>query len=237
MKLSAPIYVLKQQAKALSRREKIPLHQALNRIAKREGFSAWSLLATRWSEGGLSRALFSQLSPGNLVLLGGRPGQGKTLLGIELAIESMSRGNSSAFFTLEFTEADVARCFGILNRDLGSFRDKLLIDASDRINAAYIVEQLTAAPPSMLVVIDYLQLLDQRRENPSLTDQLAALKCFAEARRLIIVCLSQIDRRYDPASKPCPDLADVRQPNAVDLTPFDKACFLSRGRMQVAAVE
>ena len=136
MKLSAPIYILKQQAKALSRREKIPLHQALDRIARREGFGAWSLLAARATEDETTTVLYSQLSPGNVVLLGGRPGQGKTLLGIGLVIESMSRGIPSAFFTLEFTEADVARCFGILNRNLDSFRDKLLIDASDRISAA-----------------------------------------------------------------------------------------------------
>ena len=45
MKLSAPLYHLKRQAKLLSRAEKIPLHEALNRIAEREGFSGWSLLA------------------------------------------------------------------------------------------------------------------------------------------------------------------------------------------------
>src|SRR5215470_17176943 len=48
MKLSAPIFILKQQAKALSRSEKIPLHAALDRIANREGFAAWSLLAAKW---------------------------------------------------------------------------------------------------------------------------------------------------------------------------------------------
>ncbi len=236
MKLSAPIYILKQQAKALSRREKIPLHQALDRIARREGFGAWSLLAARATEDETTTVLYSQLSPGNVVLLGGRPGQGKTLLGIGLVIESMSRGIPSAFFTLEFTEADVARCFGILNRNLDSFRDKLLIDASDRISAAYVIQQLASAPPNMLVVIDYLRLLDQRRENPSLMDQVAALKRFAQARQLIIVCLSQIDRHYDPALKPCPDLPDVRMPNPLDLTLFDKACFLNRGQMQIASV-
>jgi replicative DNA helicase len=234
MRLSAPVYILKQHARALSRREKIPLHQALDRIANREGFGTWSLLAARRSEREPPATLFSQLSPGNLVLLGGRPRQGKTLVGIGLAVESLSRGNSSAFFTLEFTEADVARCFHLFDRNLESFGDRLLIDTSDRISAAHVIAQLGSAPANMLVVIDYLQLLDQRRENPSLMDQVTALKRFARKRRSIIVCLSQIDRRYDPASKPCPDLADVRMPNRLDLMLFDKACFLHGGNMQVA---
>ena len=45
MRLSAPIYILKQQAKALARSERIPLHLALDRIANREGFRVWSHLA------------------------------------------------------------------------------------------------------------------------------------------------------------------------------------------------
>jgi replicative DNA helicase len=235
MKLSAPIYILKQQAKALARKEKFPLHQALDRIANREGFNAWSQLAARLNSDEPSAALLSQLNRGDLVLLGARPGQGKTLLAIGLAIESMARGNRSAFFTLEFTEADVARCFAVLNKDINSFRDRFLLDDSDRISASYIVARLTSAPPNMLVVIDYLQLLDQKRDNPSAMEQVAELKRFAREHQLIIVCLSQIDRRFDPESKSCPRLADVRLPNPLDLSLFDKACFLNGGRMQVAA--
>src|SRR5579862_7868029 len=38
MKLSAPIYHLKRKARLLSREKKIPLHEALDRIAIEEGF-------------------------------------------------------------------------------------------------------------------------------------------------------------------------------------------------------
>ncbi|RMB04577.1 hypothetical protein [Eilatimonas milleporae] len=38
MKLSAPVFRLKRRARTLAREEKIPLHQALDRLARREGF-------------------------------------------------------------------------------------------------------------------------------------------------------------------------------------------------------
>ena len=47
MKLSAPIYQLKRRAKLMARDEKIPLHTALDRIARDEGFAGWSLLSAR----------------------------------------------------------------------------------------------------------------------------------------------------------------------------------------------
>ena len=47
MKLSAPIHVLKRKAKLLAREAETPLNQALDRVAKEEGFSSWGLLAAR----------------------------------------------------------------------------------------------------------------------------------------------------------------------------------------------
>lgn len=44
MNLSAPINELKRKAKLLRRSEKIPLNQALNRIANEEGYASWGLL-------------------------------------------------------------------------------------------------------------------------------------------------------------------------------------------------
>ena len=101
MKLSAPIYLLKRQARLLSRTEKIPLHEALDRIALKEGFSGWSLLAAKLSATTPAGRLFARLNQGDLVLVGARPGQGKTLMSLELAVEAMKSGNRGVFFTLE----------------------------------------------------------------------------------------------------------------------------------------
>ena len=233
MKLSAPIYILKHQAKALARKENVRLHQALNQIASREGFSSWSHLTANWSPEDLSVSLFTRLQPGDFVLIGARPAQGKTILSIGLAIEAMTRGNRAAFFTLDFTRADVVKCFVKLKHDINHFDGLFVLDVSENICADYVVSRMASAPPNTLIVIDYLQLLDQRRDNPSLMNQTQELKRFATERQMIVVCLSQISRGYEAASKPYPDLADVRLPNPLDLSLFDKACFLSNGEMQL----
>ncbi|TIS82187.1 MAG: DNA helicase, partial [Mesorhizobium sp.] len=41
MRLSAPVYHLKRQARLLSRKEDVPLHEALDRMAFKEGFGSW----------------------------------------------------------------------------------------------------------------------------------------------------------------------------------------------------
>lgn len=232
MSLSAPIYLLKQQAKALSRQENIPLHQALDQIAHREGFRAWSLLSSQVSAAKPVQILLSQLHPGELVLLGSRPGQGKTLLSLDLAVQTMRCGGHAAFFTLDFTPAQLDACFQTLGADRSAFGERFVFDDSDKICAGYLIETLGTPAPGMLVVVDYLQLLDQRRENPELMVQVRQLRTFARERQVIVVCLSQIDRRFDAAPGELPSGADIRLPNPLDLALFDKLCFLHQGKLR-----
>lgn len=235
MRLSAPIYHLKRKAKRLSRGEGIPLHDALDRIAATEGFSAWSLLAAKAAAVTPAGKLFPQFRPGDLVLVGARPGHGKTLMSLELAVEAMRSGSHAAFFSLEYTEKDVLDRLRAVGADLAQFDKLFEVDCSDAISADYVVKQMAAASPGTVVVIDYLQLLDQRRENPDLTVQVRALKAFARDKGLIVVFISQIDRSYDPSVKPCPDLSDVRLPNPLDLKLFDKTCFINNAEVQFHA--
>lgn len=236
MKLSAPIYRLKRKARLMSREDHIPLHDALDCVALEEGFSNWSLLIAKLSKTAPASKLYPQLRPGDLVLVGARPGQGKTLMCLELALQAIKSGNRSAFFTLEYTAKDVLESFRSLGVDWSRFEGQFEFDGSNEISAGYIVGKLSLAPPGTLVVVDYLQLLDQRRENPELAVQIRMLKSFAEERGLIIVFISQIDRTYDPSKKRCPDLQDIRLPNPLDLKLFSKMCFLNNGVVQFNAV-
>lgn len=230
MKLSAPIYLLKKKAKRLSRDAKLPLHQALDQIAASEGFAAWGLLAAKASEISSAERLYNWLEPGELLLLGARPGQGKTLMGLHLAIQAANAGHCAMFFTLEYSERQVRERL----RQIGAGPTEALIaiDCSDDIGASYVAKKLSVAASGTLAVIDYLQLLDQKRDQPALMDQVQALRSLSKQRGLIVVFISQVGRSYDESSKPFPDLTDIRLPNPLDLTLFDKSCFLNNGSIR-----
>ncbi|MBB3611783.1 DNA helicase [Rhizobium sp. BK602] len=235
MRLSAPLYRLKRKARLMSRAQNIPLHQALDRIAAEEGFRGWSLLATRTEEITPAGEIFSRLNLGDLVLLGARPRHGKTLMSLRLAVEAMKAGNRGIFFTLEYTERDIQSRFEAIGATFEHFKGLFAFDTSDAISADYIIERLASAPGGTLVVVDYLQILDQDRQKPELMAQVRALKAFAREKGLIMIFISQIDRSYETSAKAYPDLADVRLPNPLDLTLFDKTFFLNRGEVQLRA--
>lgn len=233
MRLSAPIFRLKRRAKILAREKAIPLNEALKTIAAEEGFSSWSLLAFKVTAASPSRDLLAALSPGDMVLLGARPGHGKTALGLALLSETIKSGRHGAFFTLEYNDPDILNRLGVSGMEAAISEGRFTFDTSDQIRADHIIECMESVPRGTVVVVDYLQLLDQKRDNPDLMTQVRRLRGFATERGLIIVCISQIDRSFESSEKAIPSLEDVRLPNPLDLTLFDKTCFLHDGEIRI----
>lgn len=240
MKTTLPIYRLKHQAKRMAHARNMPLHAALDQIAVGEGFNNWGHLSDR-SPGrvpDLSSAgeLYAQLAGGDLVISAARPGQGKTLLAMALAVEAMKCGHEAYFFSLDYTELDVAGRLRALGVSPGAFEDRFRFDGSEQISAGYILEKTRHATEGTLVVVDYLQLLDQRRDNPDLMSQIGALRDFSAERGITTICISQVWRSFDAAQHPFPTLADIRLPNPLDLGLFTKACFLNHGKIRFEAI-
>lgn len=236
MRLSAPIYRLKRQAKLLSREQGVTLHKALDRIAKGEGFKSWSHLAKRYADDRPASQILSELTPGDLVLLAARPEHGKTLMALEIIMEAMKSGAEGAFFTLDYNDTDVAHRLQSIGSNPQKMGTTFLLDTSDEIDADHIAQQLKGKPRGTVVAIDYLQVLDQRRSSPEINQQIGTLRAFAKEAGHIIILISQIDRKYELGTQDLPTLADVRTPNPLNLSLFTKSCFLSEGEVRLEAV-
>ncbi len=232
MQLSAPIYVLKRRAKLLARDIEIALHKALDKVAIEEGFQSWSHLVSSAANESPARNIMSRLEPGDLALIGARPGHGKTLLGLELAAKASQLHRKGYFFTLDYHERDIADRFSTMGIDPSSITKSMVIDTSDGVSADYVVSRVKAETEPALIVVDYLQFLDQKRTNPSLDDQIKSLQRYVIASGAICVLISQIDRSFDLKGKSMPDISDVRLPNPLDLSGFRKLFFLHDGKIR-----
>lgn len=236
MKLSAPIHKLKRDARRLSRQDAVPLMTALDCVASQEGYASWSLLAARHAALSPAQKLYAQLAAGELVLLAARPGQGKTLMAFALAAEATRAGHNATIFTLEDTPEQVRERLRSVGYEHTMPGGGLSFDCSDAICADYIVAQMQAAAPGDLVVVDYLQLLDQRRNTPPLAEQVATLHAFAGARGVIVVFVAQVIRAYEDTGRRFPELADLRLPNPIDVSLFSRAGFLANSQLRISAL-
>ncbi len=136
------------------------------------------------------------------------------------------------FFTLEYTKREAEHHIRSLDNEAVSLGDTLEIVTSDDICAEFIIHHLTDAARGTVAVVDYLQILDQRRSKPELSEQMRALQNFARRTGVVLGFISQIDRSFDAESKGLPDIQDIRLPNHIDPHIFSKACFLHEGKFQ-----
>lgn len=234
MRLSVPIYQLKRRAKLLARSEKVPLHEAQDRIAREEGFRAWSALSARMTANPPASALLPKLAAGDMLLLGARPGHGKTLMGLQLLLDALRDGRRAVFFTLEWTEREaMQRIRSLESAEVGHAPE--IVTLSD-ISADFIADHMSGSPTGTVAVIDYLQILDQQRSKPSLSEQMRVLHGFARENGTILGFISQIDRSFDPGRHPLPGIEDVRLPNPIPAGVFSKACFLHAGEARLQHV-
>lgn len=230
MSLSAPISVLKSKARRLKRAEGVPMCEALDRVARQEGYSSWSLLAAKATPK-RKADLWERLDAGDLVLLGARRGHGKTICALRIALAAMRRGHKSWFFSLENDLPDMTRLFQTVGARPSDIADKFGFDNTDGICAQYVIEKVRdSIGRRSVIVIDYLQLLDQRRSSPELHRQVESLHAFARRTGCILVFIAQVDRSFDGEGGRLPQAEDLRLPNPVDLRLFDKSVFLHAGR-------
>jgi replicative DNA helicase len=242
MKLSAPIHVLKSQAQQLRKEKAITNTQALDLIANREGFNSWSLLQSKKEE--MFPTSYDEIldffNPGDIVLVGSRPGKGKTVFTIGLFVQAIQKKQAqNYFFSLSEIHKDIAGRIATYDETIGE-NNKYLggLDYSNDISADYIIERTKGTiSKNSVIVIDYLQLLDEKRSNPTLQDQVFKLKNYAKEKECIVIFISQLNRELEYRSDKKPVMDDIRLPNPLELKFFNKIILLHKGDKEERIVD
>ena len=232
MKLSAPIYVLKVQAQKLRKEKLMTNTEALDLIAKREGFNSWSLMQSKKDE--MFPTSYDEIleffNPGDIVLIGARPSKGKTVFTIGLLVQAIQmKLAKNYFFSLSEVHKDIRSRMAIYDKTIEEDNKFVVHDYSNEINAEYIIEKTkNSISKKSLIIVDYLQLLDEKRTNPSLQDQVMQLKNYAKEKECIVIFISQMSREIENRADQKPNMSDVRLPNPLELKYFNKIILLHK---------
>lgn len=162
----------------------------------------------------------------NLIIVGGRPGDGKSALGLQFARHAASRGHTVGVWTLEMSDAEVARRHlaaktgipvwkmkrgGLPDWALREMLEVARADADlplwvDDITELSVAElrakarRLHQRNKLELVVVDYLQLLvmnEKKNRNDAVGEVTRGLKVLASELEVPVICLSQLNREVE----------------------------------------
>ncbi len=211
-------------------------------------------LGTRTYFSGIDKILVG-MGKGDLVIIGARPGMGKTSFALNIASNvALHTGKTVAVFSLEMScEQLVSRMLssealidsykmrkGDLSQDdwiklaraAGVLADtEILIDDTTGITVTGMKAKLRRVKNLGLVVVDYLQLMqsDRRIDNrvQEVADISRALKLLAKELEVPVICCAQLSRTPEGRKDQLPVLSDLRDSGAIEQD-ADTVMFLHR---------
>lgn len=171
---------------------------------------------------------YLQLSPGNFLLIGGRPSAGKTALSLQMAVEQALKGYRVCYFSLE-TSAEVLTRRIIANRlcvPLADVQRKRVppaeLDALARLRKAPLfvrsaagkgvawMRAQAARKQAQIVYVDYVQIVpsEGRDRYTQITRTSVALHELAQTTGMVVVGVAQLNRN---AARVDPTTADLKE--------------------------
>ena len=190
--------------------------------------------------------------PGNLIVIAGRPSQGKTALALTLAYNSAKMKYPACLFSLEMSEIELATRFmsgstGYTNVEIrnatlnfdkfvnGSYALSNLpiyIDDTPALSLFELrskVKKVIIKHGVKIIIIDYLQLM--KAEGKSREQEVGTisrgLKSMAKEFNIPVVALSQLNRGVEERAEKRPRLSDLRESGQIEQD-SDIVCFVYR---------
>lgn len=189
---------------------------------------------------------FSKLCGGDLVILAGRPGMGKTSVAVNMLLNAGILGIRGMFFSLEMPEEQIVQkmlsaqsgvpYWKIRERKCDPFEMEYLTDAYEKVKdivslidgstnicieeiKAKVIAENTKAPLSF-VIIDYLQFIKPSAGHGTRDQEIGhitrTLKGIAKDLNIPVIALAQLSREVEKRADKRPQLSDLRESGNIE---------------------
>jgi replicative DNA helicase len=180
---------------------------------------------------------------GDLIVVAGRPGMGKTAIALTLTKEFAQIGGKALFISLEMSNEQLAKRYISLIGDIanwkirnGQLRENEILqvcdiannqtieffiddDVDSRIGQIKAKAKLHKSTKGLnLLVIDYIQLIKGTKTNreQEIAEISRTLKLLAKELKITVMILAQLSRKSEERADKRPILSDLRESGAIE---------------------
>jgi replicative DNA helicase len=180
---------------------------------------------------------------GDLIVVAGRPGMGKTAIALTLTKEFAQLGGKALFISLEMSNEQLAKRYISLIGDIanwkirnGQLRENEILqvcdiannqtieffiddDVDSRIGQIKAKAKLHKSTKGLnLLVIDYIQLIKGTKTNreQEIAEISRTLKLLAKELKITVMILAQLSRKSEERADKRPMLSDLRESGAIE---------------------
>jgi replicative DNA helicase len=169
----------------------------------------------------IDRQIRGGLRDGQLLIVGGRPGSGKSVLAGQIAKAFAERGEPALIVSLEMDRAELAERYdrSIDRQTLRGLPIYLVDSAFDTGRIAGLIRLATRKHSIRIAVVDYLQLTESGNRTANRERQVAEvsrmLKRLASELRIPVLAACQLNRNNDREQR-LPRLSDLRESGSIE---------------------
>ena len=175
----------------------------------------------------------------DLMVLAGRPGVGKSLLGCSI-LANMAMQNVVGVISFEMSEIKIVRrlSYGYPMNYLNEINDNFLISSPSVFNLREVrktMNEMILKRGAKVVLVDYLQLMSETKEFRSrhleVSYIIRSLKELAKEFQVAMVVISSL-ARGEKSGESKPILSDLKESGDIEYT-SDVVCFLYRQKQEL----
>jgi replicative DNA helicase len=162
-----------------------------------------------------------RIDVGDLVVIAGRTGEGKTALGVQTLYNNAKQGKPAGMISLEMTEGGIRKR---LENSFGNLPNNFFISNPPALSTSRfrdICEALKGEQGVDLVLLDYLQMMrekeDYRSRHLEISHIIRRLKEIVKELDIALIAISQLSRQVDyRGGNSEPSLGDLKESGDIE---------------------
>jgi replicative DNA helicase len=253
---TASSHILNAQENVFRNTEKAVSHFIMSLAKQRDSISSEGQIGINTGYQSLNNVISGWVAP-DLIIMAGRPAQGKTAFALNTILSLLKEGKSVGIFSLEMSGEQLINRLLSLHSDidhtklrhnnLNEFdrerlmrseaflsKTKLYIDDNANLNIRELRSKSTIMKRKYnvdMIVIDYLQLMsgiDKKGNRESEISEISrGCKIIAKELNIPVIALSQLSRAVESRPDKMPQLSDLRESGGIEQD-ADSVIFIMR---------